>query len=440
MADDERPRIIVPASVRSLGAPDPLGQPARATVAPNANEPIGSVGPNVPTAGDASSQEGASGGYGATHAVYDAGNPPPAAMAWAGWPSEWATPIQGGRHWQGGGSDIVWAAISLNAQTIADMPPVVTTGGRRRNPQPAWVANPAPKIYTHWQEFLRQAVTSYYATGEIFAVVTARYADGYPASWMMVDPWVVNVELDNGVRSYSINGVDANGDVLHVRYSSWPGDARGHGPLEVAGERILAVQTLMRYGSDIAANPQPWGILKSKYQLTKDQSDELKYQWISAARSRNGAPAILGADLDLTLSQVTPKDMTLADLQKFAEARIAVLLGVPPYILGLPSGADSLTYSNVQSIFEFWYRSSLKATKDYLAQAISAWALPAGTNLELNESSFTQPGPLERAQYYELGLRDGWLTVDEVRAAEKLSPDGLSALSEDPAPDPAVVV
>jgi HK97 family phage portal protein len=320
------------------------------------------------------------------------------------------------------------------------MPPVVTTAGRRREPQQAWVANPAPRIYTHWQEFLRQVVVSYYATGEAFIVVTGRYADGYPATFMLVDPWNVSVDFVDGVRDYSINGLSANGDILHIRYASWPGDARGHGPLEVAGERILAVQTLMRYGSEIAANPQPWGILKSKYALTAAQSTELKNQWISAARSRNGAPAVLGADLDLTLAQVTPKDMTLSELQQFAEARLSVLLGVPPYILGLPSGGDSLTYSNVSQIFEFWYRSSLKATKDYLAQAISAWALPAGTDLQLSETGFTQPSALERAQYYELGLRDGWLTIAEVRASEKLSPDGLTAISADPTHEPAPAV
>lgn len=428
-------------SARSFGPPDPLTQPERSTVAPNVNEPTGSVGPNVPTAGDTSSQELMSGGLGATHVVYPASNPPPEAQAWAGWPVGWDTPISGqALPWQVGATDIVWAAIMLNAQAIANMPPVVTNQKPRatRDPQPPWVVNPSPTVYSGWQEFMRQVAVAYYSCGEAIIAATGYAADGYPTSFMMLEPWLVNVEMIDGVRRYEINGIDATADIVHIRYASWPGDARGHGPLEVAGERILAVRALMRYGSDIARQGGiPWGVLKSKYALTKAQSDELKNQWITAAAVRNGAPAILGADLDLTLAQTTPKDMTLVDLQKFAESRIAVLLGVPPYLLSLPSGSDSLTYQNASMIFDYWYRSSLKNTKDYVTEAISNKFLPARVVLELNEASFIQPPPLERAQYYEIGLRDGWLTIGEVRAAERLSPDGLSALSEGAPHDPA---
>lgn len=415
---------------RSLGSP--LDEPARSTSPPNVNEPLGSVGPNVPVAGDASAQQGEAGGFGATHVLYDAANPPLQAQAWAGWPVGWTPPSAPGVPWRVGSSDVVFAAIGLNSQAVADMPPVVTKGGKRREPQPAWVSNPSPQIYSGWSEFVRQIVTAYYAVGEALVIRTSTGADGYPLSFMMVEPWLVDIELVDGRRRYSINGSDVTSEICHIRYASWPGDARGHGPLEVAGDRISAVAALMAYGTNIAQQGGiPWGILKSKYALTAEQTNELKSQWVTSARSRMGAPAILGADLDLTLAQTTPKDMTLSELQKFAEARIAVLLGVPPYLLSLPM-ADSMTYSNVNMLFTYWYRAYLKPTKDYICQALSGFALPRGTELELSESAFVQPEPLERAQYYEIGLRDGWLSVPEIRAAERLSPDGLSAQTEEP--------
>lgn len=409
--------------VRQLGPP--LSEPPRGDVAPNVNEPIGGVGPNVSVAGDPAAQSGAEAGFGSTHVMYPAATPPPQAQAWDGWPVGWAVPSNwtNGPRWFGGGSDIVFAAIDRNAIAVADMPVVVTAPDRSLRPSPSWLANPQPAVYSSWSEFMRQLWWSYQSCGEAFTLATSRFADGYPRTMMMVDPWLISVEIDGGVRRYTINGHDVGGDVCHVRYASWPGDARGHGPLEVAGDRITAAQTLMRYGSDLAARGGiPWAILKSKYRLTPTQAAELKAQWIEAALTRNGAPAILDAEMDLNQLQVTPKDMALSELQTASEARLAVLLGVPPYLLGLPSATGSSTpYTNVQSIFDYWWRMTLRPHGNYLLAALSGWALPAGTDLLLDASAYTQPEPLERAQFYDVMVRIGAMTIDEVRAAERLT-------------------
>lgn len=433
---------------RSLPPPeDP-----RSSTSPNANDPIGTVGPSyegvptVPPPADLpTGTEGVAGdwdnlGVGATNVLYPADNPPPEMQAWAGWPVEWQLPnmhTASTPRWMGGGTDVVWMAIDRNAVAIADMPTVVSKYGTKQ-PSPSWLINPSPQLYTQWAEFMRQACWSYWACGEVFIICTGRFADsGYPRTFMVVDPWLVNAEILNGVRHYTINGIDADADVLHIRYSSWNGDARGHGPLEVAGERITAAKVLMRYASDLAsAGGVPWGVLTSKYRMTKGESDKLKAQWLAAARSRSGAPAILDGDLNLQITQTTPRDMTLTDLQKFAEARLSVLLGVPPTMLGLPSGADSMTYTNVNSIFDYWWRITLKPHGQYILHAISEWALPGHVDLLLNASAYTQPSALERAQYYQIMAALGAMSVDEIRSAESLSPE----MSGSAVPQPQTVV
>jgi HK97 family phage portal protein len=439
-------------SDQSRSLPPPEDRPPRSDMAPNANPPMGTVSPSYegvpPVASPADLPTGTAGvagqydnvGVGGAHVMYPADNPPPEMVAWAGWPAEWATPEWNsfGPKWMGGGTDIVWAAINLNATAISDMPTVVSKAGSLQA-SPSWLINPQPQLYTQWAEFVRQACWSYWAVGEVFIICTSRFQDsGYPRTFMILDPWLVNAEIKDGLRAYSVNGIDVTDEILHIRYSSWPGDARGHGPLEVAGERITAARVLMRYASDLAsAGGVPWGILTSKMRMTKAESEKLKRQWVEAARSRLGAPAILDADLNLQITQTTPRDMTLTDLQKFAEARVAVLLGVPPYLLGLPSGADSLTYSNVNSIFDYWWRITLKPHGQYIMHALSEWALPGHVDLILNASAYTQPPALERAQYYQIMAALGAMSVDEIRAAESLSP-AASHLS--PIPQPQTVV
>jgi HK97 family phage portal protein len=412
---------------RTLGPPDPLSVPPRGGVAPNPNPPVGSVGPNVPVAGDPSAQDEAAGGFGATHVMYPEAFPPPQAQAWAGWPSEWAVPWNNAGGVVGGvdavNNDVVWACIDTNATAVADMPPYVLSGGIRQ-PNPSWMANPEPQVYTHWGEFMRQCWWSYQAVGEVFIAPTSRFADStgpFPRTFLMLAPWLVTVDLVDGQRRYGVGSEDLTGDILHIRYVSWPGDARGHGPLEAAGARLLAARVLSRYGADLAANGGiPWAVLRHKFKLTEDQAQSLKSQWISSARSRMGAPAILDQDMELTPLNVTPKDMALNELQQFAEARVCVLLGVPPFLVGLPTGADSMTYTNGTAVYDFHYRRTLKPGSNYIMGALSQWALPRGTDIKLDAASYIRPGDVERAQYYQIMTEIGAMDVGEVRAAESL--------------------
>lgn len=376
----------------------------------------------MPVAGDVSAQEGAAAGYGSQHVMYDAAFPPPQAQAWAGWPVEWAVPtdaLMGGMVT----SDVVFACVDKNATAVSSMP--ATAADPDGNPftsQPPWLVNPQPEVYTHWSEFIRQMWWSYQLTGEVFLAATSRYKDsGYPRTFCLISPWLISPEIREGQRRYFIGGQDATADVLHIRYASWPAEPRGIGPLEVARDRLLAVKVLGRYGADLAANGGiPWAVLRHKYKLQAGQAEQLKQQWITAARNRMGAPAVLDNDTDLTPLNVTPKDMALSDLQQFAEARIAILLGVPPFLVGLPSGADSLTYTNVSTIYDSHWRQTLRPHSKYLMDALSVWALPGRSSVLLNAEEYIRPSATDRASYYRVMVDIGAMTPDEVRRAERL--------------------
>jgi hypothetical protein len=119
--------------------------------------------------------------------------------------------------------------------------------------------------------------------------------------------------------------------------------------------------------------------------------------------------------------------MALVDLQQLNDSRIAVLLGVPPVIVGLPSGGDSMTYSNVTMLFDFHWRAGLRPKAQMLMGALSQWALPRGVRVEVNRDAYIQPEPLQRAQTAQIlaGIVDPVtgqqaMTVAEIRAAERL--------------------
>ena len=132
---------------------------------------------------------------------------------------------------------------------------------------------------------------------------------------------------------------------------------------------------------------------------------------------------------------MSPKDMAMLEIAQFTEARIAVLLGVPPYLMALPSGGDSMTYSNVSSLFDFHDRSSLRPKAAAVMAALSDWALPGPQKAELNRDEYSRPAFNERAVAWVQLVGAGIMSVDEVRAAERLEGEAPAA----PAALPATV-
>jgi phage portal protein BeeE len=228
--------------------------------------------------------------------------------------------------------------------------------------------------------------------------------------------------------------VDVTADILHVRYQSRTDDARGHGPLEAGAGRLALEGVLIRYvGGFAAAGGVPSSILTHPDELTSAQATALQEAWITARLEKLGAPAVLSGGVEWKATQANPAEAGSSELLERTQSRIAILLGVPPYLVGLPSGGDSMTYANVSAIFDYHWRASLRPKASMAMEALSGYLVPRGVGIELNRDAYVQPAPLERAQTYAIlhGLEeDGQraLTVAEIRAAERFDVAGAAGL------------
>jgi len=399
---------------RSIRPPDP--------VTPNDNDPASvppaTVGPPSATPGD-------------PHGVVLEGEDPPSipppsvvASAWSGWPSDWWPPNWGSGYISSL-TDTAWACLDLNSSLLATMPPYLVNAAPSLDA--GWMTNPDPDLYSSWEEFAKQLFWDY-QLGEAFILSTARYTSGWPARFHVVPPWAVNVEMDEGFRRYTIGGEDVSEDLLHLRYQSTVSDAHGHGPLEQGSGKLIAGQILARYAAGLASSGGiPASVLEHPERLTKQQSAELREQWVVARQSALGEPAVLSGGVTWKPTQLNPKEMALLDLLQWNDARIAILLGVPPFLMGLPSGGDPMTYANVNAIFDFHWRAGLRPKAETVTSGLSEWLLPRGTSVEINQDAYVQPGPLERAQTAAIlnGIRSDQgvpvLSVEQIQTAERLN-------------------
>jgi HK97 family phage portal protein len=430
---------IVVTDRRHYRSDDPRSWPSNPNVDPPPPDGPG-VGPNM------------SEGFGNDHVMYPAETTPvmteamsvPPVMPWSGWPVEWDTPNWGS---SAGVPNMiskistVYGCIDMNSSILAAMPPYRLVGKTVVSPV-AWMNNPQPEVYTGWIEAMKQVVTSYYGAGEAFLWATSRYADNTVRNWVMLDPAWVDVQMMGQIRRYYMNGIDISEDVLHLRYSSWPGQAHGFGPLGALASNLFGVAAMEKYQANLAARGGiPWGVLTAPGNLKQAQAQALRDNFVSARMSAMGAPATLSGGVTLTPFSMNPKDMALLELRMFDEARICTLLGVPPLLMGLPSG-DSMTYRNAEGIYDHHWRAFLRPKASALMEAISHWSLPTTQSVELNRDDYVRPAFNERVTGYQtlFNLLDPItgeraITIDEIRAAERLAVLDNAA----PAPPPSAL-
>lgn len=349
----------------------------------------------------------------------------PQPSGWDGWPADWGLP-----NWDFGSRynelvDIAWACLDLNASVLSTMPVYRTRNGEVIE-STTWMSNPDPTIYTSWHEFAKQLFWDY-MLGEAFVLPIARGRDGWPLTFRVMPPWTIDVEMAGGTRVYRLGGrtgPDVTDEILHIRYKSSTDCARGVGPLDAAGARMLTAGVLAQYVRNMAATGGvPDYTLETPQALNGTKAQELLDAWMTARAQNLGAPPVLDSGVSLqTHMHMSPRDMAMLEISQFTEGRIAVLLGVPPFLVALPSG-QSEVYSNVQQVFDFHDRASLRPKASAVMSALSMWSLPRGTNVELNRDEYSRPAFAERADAWVKLKAAGIVSVEEIRVAERLTGD-----------------
>ena len=343
---------------------------------------------------------------------------------WDGWPAEWATPA-----WDWGSRfnalvDIAWTCIDRSASVLSAMPVYRTRGDRIIEPT-SWMTNPDPSIYASWHEFAKQLFRDY-LMGEAFVMPVATGTNGFPLTFRVVPPWMMHVEMRGGRRQYRMGGpagTDVTDDVLHIRYDSSTDAPHGKGPLEVAGGRRITAGLIETYARRVVENGGvPVYTLETFDEMSEDDAQDLLNQWVASRQANFGAPPVLDNGVTLKTHQsMSPKDMAMIEIAQFTEARIAVLLGMPPFIVGLPSGGgESMTYSNVSQVFDQHDRLSLRPMAATVMGALSGWALPSTQRAELNRDEYSRPDFAARAEAYVKLIEARVMSPEEVRVAERL--------------------
>lgn len=237
---------------------------------------------------------------------------------------------------------------------------------------------------------------------------------------------------------YTVNGVstrfrqspeDGLRPILHMALFNPSNDYYGMSPIEAAASAIDLHNAASGWNKALLDNAaRPSGALvytSADGHLTEAQFARLKSELESNYQGamNAGRPLLLEGGLDWKAMSLSPKDMDFIEAKHVAAREIALALGVPPMLLGIPGDNTYANYAEANRVF---WRQTVLGIVNRTLKAFTMWLAPGfGERLELRPAlDRIDALGAERAALWDRVQRADFLTVDEKRVAVGLAPLG----------------
>ncbi len=320
---------------------------------------------------------------------------------------------------------IAYRAVRMVAETAASVPLVTAHEGAGRlirRPQPGDVA----------ATFFEAVFTQLQLTGNAF--VEGVRLDGEPGLAAMyplspaamrplkdargwVEAWAVKER--HGERVIRRDAETGWSPVLHLKLFNPVNDTLGLPPLGAARRALDLHNASADWAKaliDNSAKPSGALVYAGHGRMPPDQFDKLKDEldamYTGAANA--GRPLLLEGGLDWRPMALSPVEMDFLAARHAAAREIALALGVPPMLLGIPG--DN-TYSNYKEANLAFWRMTILPLVQKMAAALSAWLdEPFGGDVEVRPDLDRVPAlSAERDALWARLEGASFVTVDEKR-------------------------
>jgi len=212
-------------------------------------------------------------------------------------------------------------------------------------------------------------------------------------------------------------------EVFHVPALGFDG-LIGYSPIAVIKNAIGMALAIEEYGSRFFANgARPGGVLETT--KTVKNADQVREDWNSLFRGSGNANKIAVLEEGLTYKPVSvpPEDAQFLESRKFQLNEIARIFRVPPHMLG---DLDRATFNNIENLSLDFVKYTLDPWLIRLEDAIrKSLFLPSEKGLyyaKFNVDGLLRGAYRERMEGYRVGIQNGFMSQNDVRALEDLNP------------------
>ena len=317
----------------------------------------------------------------------------------------------------------VYRATQMIADVIGSLHMEEYYGQVNTGQIPPLLANPDPEYTYH--DTLSYIGDCLVKRGNAYLMPMGRDPIGNPTSVHVLDPDEVTVALDHRrmypVYSWRGRTLVRNEEIFHIRLNRMIGGIMGAGPIEAARlmlQGVAAEQELQRQLASDDATPR--GVLKVEKQISQDEAEKLKDQWVQNHGSGRKRPAVLGGGTTFEPLAFKPVDMEWIESRRFSVQEIARLFGLHGFFLLVDSGS-SLTYSTTESLFRLWLTMTLRPTYLERIEQVFSRMLPTGRVARFNVDEILRADIEARYRAHQIGITAGFKTINEARKEEGLT-------------------
>jgi HK97 family phage portal protein len=319
-----------------------------------------------------------------------------------------------------------WSAVSLISDTIATLPvdSYIRQDGNRRpyRPRPAWVEQPDVDLtkQAHYQQVLVSLLVSGNSYTRIF-----RNNSGDVVNLVCLDPATVTVRRSAiGRKIFLIENESetlTSDEIIHITDLIQPGSLTGLSRVERLKEAIglsSAMQTFAARFFGTGATTQ--GIIEYPGALTPEQAKNLRDGFDSAHRGfrRAHKTGVLSGGASYKQTTVPNDAAQFIESRRFSVEEIARAFNIPLSMMGVP-GTQS--YASVEQNAIQFVTHTLRPYIEKLEWAYSR-LLPVEAFLKFNVDGLLRGDFNSRITAYSTGLQSGFMSVNDIRRLEDLSP------------------
>jgi HK97 family phage portal protein len=358
-------------------------------------------------------------------------------------PTGWVTPdIYGNDPLTSGsvlGLSAAWACVNLICGTIASLPVMVyrtdARGGRtvaRDHPLYS-LLHDSPNYDQTSVDFWEAMAASVELWGNAFARVYREGAEVVALEPVRPDIVTVSRNRETGDLDYNWtwegNTVQlTSASMLHIR--GFGGSPLGGLSTLSYGRQTFGLATAIENASasTFRNGLRPSGTITFEKFLTDEQRAivEAKLAEKFSGAVNSGRPMVLEGGTKWASLSINPEDAQMLESRGFSVEEICRFFGVPPFMIGHTEKTTSWGTGLEQMSMgfqKFTLRRRLKRIEQALEkQLLTGDDRAAGITVEFVVEGLLRGDSAARAAFYNSGLNNGWMTINEVRGLENLPP------------------
>ncbi|MDC0595537.1 phage portal protein [Acidimicrobiia bacterium] len=333
-------------------------------------------------------------------------------------------------------SSSVYSCVSLISDSIATMPVKTyrkTQEYREPTTPPIFLdnVNGMPNAETDLFTWMHRTINSLCLYGNSYWLITSRDRNGFPSSLYNLHPDDMQITRKNGKAIYTYNGkenftrytvLNPSGEIVHIKNFE-QGSDYGLSPIEAGSEAIGSALAQDEFAGTFFKNGAVLsGVIEMNSTPTEEQLRIFKQSFNRKHQGSNKAHniGILTEGSTWKPLALDHEQMQFLQSRKYTKSEICGLFRVPAYMIGDLSETTKLG-SSIEEQNRVFYELTLLPYINRVETALTM-LLPRNQFARIDVSGLLRANIKARYEAYNLGRNAGFLSVNEIRAKEDLSP------------------